>query len=192
DVNFPIVAFNHEQIKNAVMGSFLTARKVTFPEIARRLDNLNPHALINVSAKLLAGGTFKPNNKDKKACFTLLDTLDHVGGQVQGSLSSKKYRRSELWSLMSFKGTPLWFITFSPADVKNPLCIYYANQDVKFTPNIPLTPQQRNMLIAQNPVATACFFHFMVQMFLRHILGVDGDDYRIYGKTDAYYGMVEQ
>ncbi|KDR72197.1 hypothetical protein GALMADRAFT_31755, partial [Galerina marginata CBS 339.88] len=110
---------------------------------------------------------------------------------VQGSLSSKKFRRNELWSLMSFKGAPLWFITFSPADSRHPLCIYYAGNKIDFTPEIPLSQKQRNAMVAQNPVAAARFFRFMVQAFIRHILGVGGTNQGIYGKTDAYYGMVE-
>ncbi|KDR76078.1 hypothetical protein GALMADRAFT_46561, partial [Galerina marginata CBS 339.88] len=62
---------------------------------------------------LQTGENFEPVTEDEKVCFSLLNDLDHVGGHVQGSLSSKKFRRNELWSLMSFKGAPLWFITFS-------------------------------------------------------------------------------
>jgi hypothetical protein len=32
----------------------------------------------------------------------------------------------------------------------------------------------------------------MVQMFIKHVLGVDQDHLSIYGDTSAYYGTVEQ
>src|SRR5882762_3261123 len=36
-----------------------------------------------------------------------------VGGHVQGSLTSKRYMRDEIWSLISYVGAPSWFITFA-------------------------------------------------------------------------------
>jgi Helitron helicase-like domain at N-terminus len=38
-----------------------------------------------------------------------------------------------------------------------------------------------------NPVAGAQFFHFVCEMFIKHVLG-DG----VFGPTNAYYGTVEQ
>ena len=35
----------------------------------------------------------KPETKEEKECFQIIKDLDHVGGQVQGSLTSKKYMR---------------------------------------------------------------------------------------------------
>jgi hypothetical protein len=47
-------------------------------------------------------------------------------------------------------------------------------------------------LIVENPVAGAQFFHFIVEMFIKHVLGVNQDHPGIYGKTVAYYATVEQ
>src|ERR1700723_84936 len=47
-------------------------------------------------------------------------------------------------------------------------------------------------LIAENPVAGAPFFHFIVEMFIKHVLGVNQDHPELYGKTAAYYATVEQ
>ena len=48
------------------------------------------------------------------------------------------------------------------------------------------------MLIANNPVAGAHFFHFMLETFISCVLGVDGKHTGLYGDTSAYYGTVEQ
>ncbi|PPQ81054.1 hypothetical protein CVT26_006166, partial [Gymnopilus dilepis] len=192
DVHFPIVAFNHEQMKSSVTGSFLTAKRADFANIADRLSRLSPDTLVDISGRMLAGEVVKPATESEKFCFSLLNDIDHIGGHVDGSMSTKKQRRNELWSLMAFKGAPLWFVTFSPADVKHPLCIYYAGKRLDFQPNVPLSAEERKKLISENPVAAARFFHFMVQAFICHILGMgDGGD-GLFGKTDAYYGMVEQ
>ena len=51
---------------------------------------------------------------------------------------------------------------------------------------------ERYRLIAQNPVAGARFFHFMCQMFVKHVLGIGENHPGLYGNTNAYYGTVEQ
>ncbi|KZP09983.1 hypothetical protein FIBSPDRAFT_759166, partial [Athelia psychrophila] len=50
----------------------------------------------------------------------------------------------------------------------------------------------RRRLIADNPVAGARFFHYVVQTFLECVLGVDAKEVGLFGKTSAYYGTVEQ
>ena len=99
--------------------------------------------------------------------------------------------RNEIWSLISCIGAPSWFITFAPADNNSPICLYYADTKETFCPKI-LSQNDRYRLIARNPVAGARFFHFMVQMFIKHILGVEQDHLGIYGDTSAYYVTVEQ
>lgn len=99
--------------------------------------------------------------------------------------------RNEIWSLVAHQGAPLWYITLSPADVKSPISLYYASQDVTFKPDIKI-PEDRYRLIANNPVACAQFFQFMVEQFLEHVLGVKSQHPGLYGDTSAYYGTVEQ
>ena len=51
---------------------------------------------------------------------------------------------------------------------------------------------KKDSLIADNPVASARFFHFMIQAFIKHVLGVNADHPGLYGDTSSYYGTVEQ
>ena len=77
------------------------------------------------------------------------------------------------------------------ADVKNPVALYYADSDVTFKPNI-RAPEECYRLIANNPVACAWFFNFMVEQFIKHVLGIGSEHPGLYGETSAYYGTVEQ
>src|SRR6266566_8377848 len=99
--------------------------------------------------------------------------------------------RNEIWSLISFISAPSWFVTFSPADIKHPICLYFADTKEKFSPDL-RDENERYRLIAKNPVACARFFHFMCQMFIKHVLGVGENHRGLYGETNAYYGTVEQ
>jgi len=69
----------------------------------------------------------KGESQDEKDCLQLIHDLDRVGGHVKGSITSKKYMKMRIWSLISFHGAPSWYITLSPADNKHPISLYYAD-----------------------------------------------------------------
>jgi hypothetical protein len=109
----------------------------------------------------------------RRCVFQLLKDLDHVSGSVQGSLTSKKYMHNEIWSLVCYLGAPSWFITFAPADNRHPISLYFADTKETFQPEF-RTKDDCYRLIASNPVAGARFFHFMVELFIKYVLGVGG------------------
>jgi hypothetical protein len=132
-----------------------------------------------------------PNTEEEEKCFKLIRDLDHVAGPVKGSNTSKKWMRNEIWSLIYHRGAPFWYITISPADVKHPLCIFFADKNEKF--EVEILPYDEHMkLICGNPVAGACFFDFLVQLFISDILRIDAKETGLYGDACAYYGRVEQ
>jgi Helitron helicase-like domain at N-terminus len=51
---------------------------------------------------------------------------------------------------------------------------------------------ERFRLIANNPVDGARFFKFMVELFIKCVLGYGGNHLGLYSKTAGYYGTVEQ
>ncbi|KAH7905864.1 hypothetical protein BJ138DRAFT_968160, partial [Hygrophoropsis aurantiaca] len=205
DDHFPLVAFNHEQIAGSTTSGFVLTNKSSFKDITDRLFSMDVTALQTLSDRLKEGKTVAAQSKEELACYQLIRDLDLVGSGVQGSITNKKFMRNEIWSLVSFKGAPSWYITLSPADEKHPICLYYADLNKEFRPYIK-DAGLRRLIVSHNPVAGARFFHLMIQVFLKHVLGVnqviDGarpsysDNVRysrgFYGKTDAYYGTVEQ
>jgi hypothetical protein len=191
DSYFPLVAFNHEQIKSGTTGGFLLTEKHNFNNIAERLMNIDTTVLADLSKRLSKGERVRPETEEEKNCYALISDLDHVAGHVQGSITSKKYMRNEIWSLISYLGAPSWFITFAPADNKHPISLYFADTKETFSPEI-RAPNECYSLIAKNPVAGARFFHTIVEMFIKHVLGVGEKHPGLYGNTSAYYGTVEQ
>ena len=187
-----MIAFNHEQIKSATTGGYLLTNRKNFNNIANHLSQLNIDVLDNLAKRMSKGEKVIPQTDNEKSCFQILQDLECVSGRVNGSISSKKKMRNEIWSLTSYLGPPTWFITFSPADAKHPISLYLAGTEERFNPDIKINKNDALHLIAQNPVASARFFHFMVQIFLKHILGINDDNQGLYGETNAYYGTVEQ
>jgi hypothetical protein len=155
------------------------------------LLNVDQNVLANLTEKLAKGEYIKPETEAEISCFQVIHDLDHVAGKMHGSTTSKKYMRNEIWSLINFIGAPYWYITLSPADIKHPICIYYADTNEEFKPEI-LPHDKRTCLVCQNPVAGARFFHFMVETFISDVLGVDAKHCGLYGDTNGYYGTVEQ
>ena len=191
DPTFPFVAFSHEQIKASTSQSFLLADKHIFQDITDRLLSLDINAVNSLIERLASEGEGKPETEEEKKCYQIIKDLDHVQGRVKGSATSKKWMRNEIWSLINHCGAPFWYITLSPADIKHPICLYYAGTNETFEPDL-MPYDERLRLICQNPVAGARFFHFVVTVFIKHVLGVDAKHRGLYGKTCAYYGTVEQ
>jgi hypothetical protein len=191
DFYFLMIAFNHEQLKAGVMGSFLLTKKKMWPDISNHLKSLNHDILKNISDKLLNGEHFLLATPEEKNCFRLLHDLDYVGGFMKGSIISKKNMQNEIWSMISQLGAPSWFIMLSPADSHHPICLHYADKNIEFKPNLRLLNGQ-NLFVAQNPIAVAHFFYLMICMFIKHVLGIGVKHSGLYGNTASYYGTVEQ
>ena len=190
DIYFPFVAFSHAQVKASTTGGYLLAEREKFHDITNHLLNVDQNILSTLAKRLSEGESIKPVSQEEKDCYQVIQDLD-VGGKVSGSTTCKKYMRNEIWSLIGHSGAPSWYITLSSADVKHPICLYFADTKEKFNPALRLS-DERIRLIAKNPVAGARFFHFMVELFIKNILGVGTDHPGIYVDTSAYYGTVKQ
>ena len=193
DPGFPLIAFNQEQIKQSSSASFVTAEKPYFAEVVKRLMTLNKSVLDDITDRMMKGERVKPETEAEKACFQILNDIDTVGGQVRGSLTSKKYMRNNVWSLISYAGAPSWFITLSPADINHPICIYFADKNETFRPESYFKKaDDAYRLVTSNPVAAARFFHIMCENFIKHVLGFGKKNAGLYGETKGFYGTVEQ
>ena len=193
DPGFPLIAFNQEQIQESSSAGFVTAEKPYFAEVAKRLLTLDKSVLDNITNRMMKGERVKPETNAEIACFRVLSDIDTVGGRVKGSLTSKKYMRNNVWSLISYAGAPSWFITLSPADINHPICIYFADKNITFKPELYFkNADNAYRLVTSNPVAAARFFHMMCENFIKHVLGFGKKHAGLYGETKAYYGTVEQ
>ena len=192
DPYFPLIAFNHMQIKEASTGGYILTKRSIFTSIARRLLSLDLTILDTIMTRLESNQErVFPITEEEKKCFAVIHDLDHVAAHVKGSLTSKKHRRNEAYAMMAYQGAPSWFITACPADIHHPLSIYYADEDILFRPTMH-SREKTQHLIASNPVAAARFFDYMIQQFIKHVLGFGSDHAGIFGETSAYYGTVEE
>ena len=191
DTYFPMITFNHEQLKASSTASKLLADKSKFTAVKMRLNAINPVVAGNIADRFASGEHVKPVTDAEKLCFDLVKDLDTVAGRVHGSMTSKKYMRNEIWSTTSFFNAPTWFITLAWADMLHPIALYYAQTDTVYRPEM-RTATERYRLMSKNPVSAAHFFNFMVKAFITDVLGWQCDERGVFGHTKAFYGSVEQ
>jgi hypothetical protein len=192
DSRFVLVSFNHEQIKSGATASFILAKRRNFSAISSKVSMVNPAVVANIANRVREGKKVIPTTEDEKLCYPLMDQIDHVGVSIQRSMAGRKRMRTNWWTMITCKGSPSWFVTLSPMDI-NHLCLYWADHDIEFRPNL-RTKNDHLWLIEQNPVAGARFFHFMVQLFIKHLLRWMDEEGRsgIFGPTSGFFGTVEQ
>jgi len=154
DINFPFVAFSHEQMKTSTTQSFLLADQKRFGDISQRLMNIDWSTIDDLIKRMENNEYITPQTDTEKNCFQVIKDLDAVSGKMHGSTTSKKYMRSEIWSLINVLGAPYWYITLSPADIHHPICIYYADSKTEFKPDL-LPYDTRIRSVCKNPVAGA-------------------------------------
>jgi len=191
DVDFPFVAFSHAQMKTSSTQGFLLVDRANFSDMSSRLMNVHWPTMDDLAKRMEGGEYVKPSSPEEITCFKVIQDLDAISVKMHGSTASKKIMRNEIWALIARLGAPCWYITLSPADNRHPLCIYYAGTDEMFNP-IPLPYADRARMVCRNPVAGARFFHFMVESFVEDVLGYKSGELGAYGRTDGYYGTVEQ
>ena len=75
-------------------------------------------------------------------------------------------------------------------DQNNPISVYHAAEDKEIFPQL-FDKKTRAQLIGNNATACARFFKFMVDAFIKHVLGVNTDHAGLFGETEGYYGTVE-
>lgn len=136
DSHFTLIALNHGQITRSVNASFVRARRKNFPYIAQRLADLDVDVLHELSKKIEAGVHSDDATEQERLCYLVMRKLDLVAYRVLGSVTSKRYMRNEIWALIDFLGAPSWFITFAPADILHPLCLYFADTKTQFKPEL--------------------------------------------------------
>lgn len=143
--------------------SFLLADQQHFGNISHRLMNTDWSMLDDLIKRLEAGEhiNITVQNYAEKQCFQLIHDLDAISGRMHSSITSNKYMRNEIWSMINHIGSPSWYITLSPVDIQHPLSIYFADTNDRFCPDLP-SYDKRVHLVCENPVAGAWFFDFMV------------------------------
>ncbi|THH26548.1 hypothetical protein EUX98_g7646 [Antrodiella citrinella] len=194
DEYFSYLLYNQEQIRSSNLGGYLLTERKHFDGLADKLMAVDLEALGRLVERTKAHGYAKPENLAESECMEILTYIDHVARHVPGSNTKRKYMKNEIKSLIVKRGAPSFFVTFSPADVKSPICLKMAGEAINLDSICPVlgTYDHRMRVVARNPVAGARFFDTTVRLFVKHILRFDNERPGIFGKPACYYGTVEE
>ncbi|CAF1486450.1 unnamed protein product [Adineta ricciae] len=184
--SFIFIVFNMMQRRTACFHAQLMTTRPYFQQSAQTLETLTSNdvatALMNIS---------------KQANLTVADPrvnvlmkhIKAVGGRVMGSAQSRSALRTKIHALCFYQGLPSLFVTINPADIHNPVALYFAGVDLNLD-NILTddmrTSYERAHIIATHPVAAAKFFNILIKNILKCLV-LGG----ILGPTSAYFGTVE-
>ena len=154
-------------------------------------------SLMKTFAEIKKSKSSNPFIKDPST-RKIMNQLKAVGKNVVGSDFHRRSLRHEIRSLMVKLGLPSFFITINPADLNHPLVLHFAGKKVNLDAPFSgpwLKKEERAVLVAKDPVAAAKFFHTLVEVWLRDILGTTGKSKRnnvgVLGRVSGYFGTVE-
>ena len=110
-----------------------------------------------------------------KAVNDLRKHASFTAAHVMGSNSSHQRIRSEIWSTVACFNSPSIWLTINPDDLHDLIFQVFAGEDIDLdTFEATAGPDKfsRAKKVAEDPCAAAEFFHFMVQLMLKHLFQV--------------------
>lgn len=184
--SFIFVVFNILQRRTACFHAHLLASRSYFQQSAQLLESLTSDdistALVNISKGVYS-------KTDDQRVNTLMQNIRIVGGNVMGSAHSRSALRMKIHSLCFSVGLPSLFVTINPADIHSPVALYFAGINLDLDNILPeqlASSYERAKIVANHPVATAKFFHYLIKNLLKCL--VQGG---VLGPVKAYFGTVE-
>lgn len=90
DRYFPILSFNHEQVKDSTKAGYILTKQSKFERIKQRIMSMKPDILENLIARFEKGEHVQADTEDERNLFAILNDVDSISGQVDGSWASKK------------------------------------------------------------------------------------------------------
>ena len=69
---------------------------LSIDSIANCLLGINSEVLTDFTEHMMKGERIKGESKDEKDCLQLIHDLDHIGGHVKDSITSKKNMKNEI------------------------------------------------------------------------------------------------
>ena len=194
DPDFAFVYFNILQ-KKAVCDSVRFRVSAAEQErTVRELLSIDKGELDRLIARLKSNQSYQAQTDEEKRILRLVTRVGASLHDIPGTAGYKLKMRNEIRSLVTFRGTPAFFITLNPSDIHHPLVSLLSGDDISLEAmerGEELTEWQRRLVVSRNPAACAQFFHTVISSFINVVLRYGRKDRGILGKCTAYYGTVE-
>lgn len=194
EANFAFVYYNIHQKKSVLQNVSFSTSTSRQASIVKDILTLQPDKVAEFKHKVEAEPMYEPCSEEELRISKVLKDVNFVGYKLPGTHAYKFARRSEIRSLITYRGTATLFITLNPADIHHPLVRIFAGGLVdadSLAETEDMREWRRRVLVAKRPAAAARFFDFMITMFVEVILRFGRAEAGLFGKCTSYYGMVE-
>ncbi|PPR00579.1 hypothetical protein CVT26_009855 [Gymnopilus dilepis] len=162
--------------------------------IINDLREINIEQLTKLCKKFANDSRYKPVDMQERKIMDIMRSISCTTRSLPGSNGYKKLMRDQIRSIIHARGSPTLFITINPSDVDHPLVRIFAGEDLDLDDvcrGEDMDSWKRKVFAARKPAASALFFDFMIQNFIKVILKPHTNKHSLYGICDAYYGTVE-
>ncbi|KAI0698760.1 hypothetical protein C8Q76DRAFT_633827, partial [Earliella scabrosa] len=173
DADFAFVYYNILQKKHICDSVRFRVKVSQQREIVRDLLAVDRTLLLRMISQYDGDHMYQPQTAAEQALIALVNRVGTVLRDLPGTIGYKLRMRNEIRSLITFLGSPAFFITLNPSDVHHPFVRLFAGHNVDLESveaGQELGEWERKLLVARNPGACAKFFHVMVSSFINIIL----------------------
>jgi hypothetical protein len=198
--SFIFVVHNILQRRQAHLHTALTVSSERAQHVINVLRSVSADTIISVAAHLEHEKQVSELNSEQLKVFDLLREVNTIAAKLPGSEASKLLYRNEIRSYTALFGIPLFFFTFNPNSLDNPMFqVYCGDSSVNLDDRFPVlvSKTDRALRLAKDPVAAVFFFEKCIETLLEHLLGWDIKAGQtkinggLLGHLKAYYGTKE-
>ena len=195
--SYPFVAFSIEQKQSALLSAKIHMRRSDFEADTDLLSEVTLRDLQEAQVDEECHRTIQ-NERVKRLRHHLYATSSHI----MASGNMRLGNRSKIWGTCLWLRPPTLWVTINPMDYEDPIAQVLAGENIDMDSFIDVmepNAAQRAKNMANDPFASASFFHFIIETVLETILSVRVRTVRrqtetrmgIFGHVNGYFGVVE-
>lgn len=193
---FIFVVFNLLQRRKICLGAKLYTKRSSLLEVRgmlQKVDYREVHSRLSID---IASGT--KHFISDPLLNQLMQATSVANGMVKGSKEYVVKRQSEIMGLFISNGTPTFFVTVNPNDLKHPLMLSIwcaatgTRLDIPTSDNFIQYHQQRLQIISEDHVLQALFFDTVFTAVIDILFGFNKNSkVGILGEVSTHYAVIE-
>ena len=185
-----MMLYNQKEILSVTNRARIIIKKNDFKKFTESLESISDSVIESMSQKVSMNGLPKPETTEEQDLISLCKLINNGRSWVKGSSVEKLILRSQLFNMSRFEGVPVFFLTYSPGDISNPITCKFVGMDINVDDLVHCkVPEwkERVFAIYHDPVSTERFFHYSVTCFIECFI-MSG----LFGPDPLFCGPVEE
>ncbi|KAF3914297.1 hypothetical protein ABW21_db0201672 [Orbilia brochopaga] len=185
---FIFLAFNVLLRKENSLFSHLITQRTDWPEVEKQLHSLRKEDVQKAALELQNTGKVTSS-----VVRSVMNSISSYGRLIPLSKERRMMMRREAFGMVIKFGAPAIWLTLNPNDLGSPVALKLTGKVINVEIPYRESRLQRTIAITNNPVASATFFHHIVNAFFKAMIlpSDSGGDGGIFGETEAYFGATE-